>query len=74
LSGVQPENLATSVDEHNTPALDLLPVEAHEPLAMRTIDRKIAGDGKPEARIAAAKSRLLKSNQPRAHRIIAPNR
>jgi hypothetical protein len=64
----------TSLGEHDAPALDLLPVEAHEPLAMWTVDRKLASDGKPEVRIAAAESRLLECDQSGALWIAAPDR
>jgi hypothetical protein len=65
---------ATSLGEHDAPALDLLPVEPHQPLAMWTVDRKIAGYGKPEIRIAAAESRLLECDQSGALWIAAPDR
>jgi len=66
--------MVTSVCEHDAPALDLLLVETHQPLAMRTGDRKFAGDGKPEVRITAAKPRFLKCNQSGARRITASDR
>src|SRR5712692_7571869 len=59
--------------EHDLPALDLRPVEAHQPLAMRTGDRKLTRYGKPEVRMTAAKSRLLKCDQSGAGRIVAPD-
>jgi hypothetical protein len=63
-----------SLREDDIPALDLVLTEAHQPLAMRALDRKLASDGKPHVRVSAVKSRLLESNQPGARRIAAPDR
>src|SRR5262249_48010369 len=41
---------------------------------MRTVDGKLTGDGKPEVRIAATKSRLLECDQSGALGIAAPDR
>jgi hypothetical protein len=41
---------------------------------MWTLDRKLAGYGKPEVRIAAAESRLLECDQSGALWIAAPDR
>jgi hypothetical protein len=66
--------LLTSLGEHDGPALDLLRVETHQPLAMWTFDRKLAGYGKPKVRIAAGESRFLECDQPDALWIAAPDR
>src|ERR1043166_8867002 len=63
-----------SVREDNVSALDLLLLEAHQSLAVRALDRQLAGDGKPQVRVSAAKSRLLERNQSDAPRIAASDR
>jgi hypothetical protein len=64
----------TSLGEDDAPTLDLPPVEADQPLAMWTVDRRLAGDGKPDVRIAAAESRLLECDQSGALWVAAPDR
>jgi hypothetical protein len=51
------------------PALDLLPVEAHQRLAMRTFDRKLPDNGKPNIRVAVAVPRFLECDKACARRI-----
>jgi hypothetical protein len=70
----QAATMVTLVCEHDAPAIDLLLVETHQPVAMRTGDRKVAGDGKPDVQITAAKPGFLKCNQSGARRITASDR
>jgi hypothetical protein len=53
----------SSLRQYDVPALDLLSVEAHQRLAMRTFDRKVPDNGKPNIRVAVAVSRFLECDK-----------
>lgn len=63
-----------SLDEDDLPALDLLPLEAHQHLAVWTIDRKFPSDDKLNVARVATRPRLLKGNKTTTRRAGAPDR
>jgi len=63
----------SSLREYDVPALDLLAAEAHQLLAMRAVDRKLAGDRKLWVRAKSGETGFLECNQPGAGRISAPH-
>jgi hypothetical protein len=56
------------------PTLDLFGLKANERLAMRTVNRRRAGNGQPQVRIITGVAGFLKCDALRARGVGAPNR
>jgi hypothetical protein len=64
----------TSLRQDDLLALDLVRADANQRLAMRAVDRRLAGDAHPEVGIAAGKHSLLKRDKTAACRMSAADR